>query len=87
VKRRALSRDQLRAAIQAAWDEIPQSTIDKLVLSFEGRAERCVAAKGASVPLGHAKPKKTLGHAAAKKAKKQQHAGAAALKKRLEGAL
>lgn len=42
-------REALIAAIEEAWNSIPQETIDKLVTSFVGRCHKCVALGGAKV--------------------------------------
>lgn len=40
------SREELVDAIEKEWDAIPQSTVDKLVLSFPARLRDCVKRKG-----------------------------------------
>ena len=40
------SKKALKAAILKAWDEVEQSTLDKLVDSFETRLRECIKVKG-----------------------------------------
>ena len=40
---------QLVKFVQAEWDKIPQRTVDRLVLSFHGRLQKVVKAKGGHI--------------------------------------
>jgi len=46
AKRKATTLDELKAAIVAAWRDIPQSTINKHVLRFHGYMEKVYACNG-----------------------------------------
>lgn len=40
---------QLQRFVQAEWNKIPQAEIDKLVLSYESRLDKCIAQEGAII--------------------------------------
>jgi hypothetical protein len=42
--------DQVDAAVRLAWDRIPQLFIDRLVLTFADKLERCIALRGRTLP-------------------------------------
>jgi hypothetical protein len=51
AKRGPMAEQELRKFVKEEWENIPQATIDKLVLSFRGRVQKCVAAEGGHIVL------------------------------------
>ena len=48
-KRGPFSQDDLARFVKEEWRKLPMSTIDALVLSFEQRLRKCIAAGGRAV--------------------------------------
>lgn len=48
-KEAPLSRDELVRAVKRQWERIPQSTVDKLVMSFAERVKTCRSLRGVTV--------------------------------------